>query len=368
MSLVDPGPTEKTILAPPSKAVGGPGPGVVTQDRSVVIQEPFTIEDARRAMERHAEEKCCLKGGIAHELNIIEMTAMSAVHIVFESTTEGRSTSTATAPHQPGAPVDGPQNGPAPQPWDILVQPTRLFHDEHRALELPHTSTIDGCDRCARRGTIACSSCTGVGTLVCVGCHGSGTVVLHHHHSTGSHHHHHHSSSDSHHHHHHHHHETRQTCGRCGGSGRSRCVTCVGTGFVTCTTCTGTGVIRRYIKLDVNWKLYKSERVVDPSGLAANLIRGAGGVLMFQEEDAAIRPVSHLPQPNINQACNELVASQKLPSVELLLRQRIQVRCIPVYEVHYTHKSPELRRFWVFGTDRQVYQENYPSCLSCSIL
>ena len=251
-------------------------------------------------------------------------------------------------------------------PWDIVAAPTTLFQDEHRSLEVPHTSSVVDCDRCHRRGSVACESCTGVGTTVCGNCHGSGTTVVHHHHHSS---HHNSSHSSSHHssHGHHHHHDTRQPCHRCGGRGRATCLRCSGSGFVTCSVCSGTGLLRCYIRLDIDWKLYKSERVLDQSCLAPNLIRGAGGTMMFQEEDYVIRPISHLPQAEVNQACNELVAGQKIPHTERLLRQRVHVRCIPIYEVHYTHKGADRRRFWVFGTDRQVFEENYPGCCACSI-
>src|SRR3989338_99301 len=94
--------------------------------------EQFTVADALAAMERHAESKCCLKSGISNELNVLEMRVMSAVHVIFESSTEMLSTVTASgiflpsflypppnlshsrflkkkASYTPGSHVDGPQ-------------------------------------------------------------------------------------------------------------------------------------------------------------------------------------------------------------------------------------------------------------------
>lgn len=40
-----------------------------------------------------------------------------------------------------GGPLDGPENGPAPGPWDIPAQCKKLFKDEKRESEVPHTAT-----------------------------------------------------------------------------------------------------------------------------------------------------------------------------------------------------------------------------------
>lgn len=42
-----------------------------------------------------------------------------------------------------GQPIDGPQNGPAPLPWDIPLYACENFRDyEVRAIEIPHTAFI----------------------------------------------------------------------------------------------------------------------------------------------------------------------------------------------------------------------------------
>jgi hypothetical protein len=322
----------------------------------------MTEAEALEAMDAHAREKCCLRGGITGDLTVLEMREMNAVHVIMESSTEGRATTTATAPHH-GGPVDGPHNGPAPRPWDIQAAPTALFRNEKRNVEVPHTSSVADCDHCHRRGTVSCKDCGGQGSQTCQRCHGSGTVTVthvdhgHHHHGHSSHHHHHHNSSHTH----------RQSCHSCSGSGRRTCSRCAGRGFVTCPHCEGAGHLRAFIRLDIDWKLYKSERVLDQSALPNNLIRQAQGTTMFQEEDYVLRPVTHLPQAEVNQATNELMQQQKIPPVERLLKQRVQIRCVPVVEVHYTYKGSDRRRFWVYGTDRQIYEDNYPSWC-CNIL
>jgi len=41
-----------------------------------------------------------------------------------------------------GLPIDGPENGPAPQPWDIVVHPPNLFQNSSSRTEVPHTASV----------------------------------------------------------------------------------------------------------------------------------------------------------------------------------------------------------------------------------
>ena len=38
--------------------------------------------------------------------------------------------------------IDGPQNGLAPQPWDIPAQPSQLFTPQEALIEVPHTAAV----------------------------------------------------------------------------------------------------------------------------------------------------------------------------------------------------------------------------------
>ena len=39
-------------------------------------------------------------------------------------------------------PIDGPENGPAPLPWDIVVSPPEMFKDNKYYREVPHTASV----------------------------------------------------------------------------------------------------------------------------------------------------------------------------------------------------------------------------------
>lgn len=38
--------------------------------------------------------------------------------------------------------IDGPQNGPAPGPWVIGVQPSQMFSPSSTRVEVPHTASV----------------------------------------------------------------------------------------------------------------------------------------------------------------------------------------------------------------------------------
>ena len=41
-----------------------------------------------------------------------------------------------------GFPVDGPANGPAPMPWDVMVKIPPMFQDSTCEVEVPHTASV----------------------------------------------------------------------------------------------------------------------------------------------------------------------------------------------------------------------------------
>jgi len=41
-----------------------------------------------------------------------------------------------------GLPIDGPENGPAPLPWDIAITPPEMFKNNKHYREVPHTASV----------------------------------------------------------------------------------------------------------------------------------------------------------------------------------------------------------------------------------
>ncbi len=58
-----------------------------------------------------------------------------------ETFTEARSTSRKQKPYHGGI-LDGPENGAAPLPWQIQVQPATPFQESTQIVTVPHTDTV----------------------------------------------------------------------------------------------------------------------------------------------------------------------------------------------------------------------------------
>ena len=67
--------------------------------------------------------------------------------------------------HPPGQLIDGPQNGPAPGPWDIAAQPSQLFQNSQKHFEVPHTASVKVCHGCMGNGFNRCWKCLGRGRV-----------------------------------------------------------------------------------------------------------------------------------------------------------------------------------------------------------
>lgn len=137
-----------------------------------------------------------------------QITPSSSFLYQLETFTETRSTKWAFEPFR-GQPLDGPENGPAPGPWDIRAAPQALHRycysgahawsrtraltrlgcaggspfvcvpgsDQVQTVEVPHTACIRDCFHCGRRGHMTCGSCSGGGQTSCNPCNGSGTPL-----------------------------------------------------------------------------------------------------------------------------------------------------------------------------------------------
>lgn len=326
-------------------------------------------DDARRALVDHVSAQCCYGKTAANDLVFTNITPSSAFHYQLETFTEGRKTAWEYEPYKSQL-IDGPQNGPAPGPWDIQAAPNQLFQDHVKHFEVPHTASIKVCHNCMGAGVNRCWRCLGRGQVICGNCDGSGCVlapVVHHDHD---HHHHHHHHHDHHHHHHAHVDMERVFCHHCNGTGRKRCWTCNGCGQLQCTVCRGRGQLKCYIKLTVTWKNNKVDHVVERTALPDHLIRGAQGQMAFEDQQLRVAPVTNFPDSAVNNASNELVQSHAISfPTERIVMQRHWIRIVPVSEVSCNWKGKTFA-YWVYGYDNQVYAPDYPQkvCCGCSIL
>ena len=96
------------------------------------------------------------------------------------------------------------------------------------------------------------------------------------------------------------------------------------------------------------------------------------GQVAFEEEQDRVWPVIPVNDEPIKMASAQLVSSHasKFPE-EKILRQRHQVRVVPVTKVNYEWKGRP-RSFFVYGYEKKVYLPNnsYPQscCWGCALM
>ncbi|MDC3960364.1 hypothetical protein [Polyangium jinanense] len=322
----------------------------------------LTLEDARLFLEQHVRTTTWGRRGLAARLDVTSFERSGAFDVVFQSYTETRVPEETHEPYA-GGPVDGPANGRAPGPWEILLQMPPLFTQEHRVIvRVPHTDEVRTCYRCTGAGRVTCSTCSGGGRVICSHCGGDGRTT-----------------------------ETRtttetdaqgntstrtetytSTCSGCWGSGRVTCATCGGSGKVTCGPCAGLGRLCHFRRVHVCWSTRTNSRQIEKTDLPDELVGLAGGDVIHSEEEARIEPgrggeggagpyrgAFTRVNADVEVAANALIASHVFPENEKLHGQRLVVRAVPVYEARYRW-GKETRTFWVFGTDRRVHAPRYP--------
>ncbi|XP_076469589.1 protein SSUH2 homolog isoform X2 [Babylonia areolata] len=307
----------------------------------------ITEDDAREAIAQHVSEHCCYGKAPAREMTFRDLTSSSAFHYTLETFAESRSTRWAYEPYK-GQPIDGPERGPAPGPWDIQASSPALFKASKMDVEVPHTASVKPCHQCYGRGYERCYRCHGRGRLFCHSCQGTGRERVFQH---GEHHHRH--------------------CQWCHGSGRKRCYTCNGFGQVTCSVCKSHGNLKCFIKLTIQWKNHEKDYIVERTALPDQLIRTVSGQVAFEEQYPRVWPINHFPDQEVNTASNSIVTehSRAFPT-ERILMQRQRVRIVPVTQVLYSWKHQENASFFVYGFERKVHAPDYPQqcCCGCTIL
>jgi hypothetical protein len=325
------------------------------------LAKELTLDAARETLELHARSTRWLRRDLAKKLDIESFERSGSFHTVFRSFTETRDTARAHVAYR-GGPVDGPEHGQPPQPWDIPVAVPGKFIDRDHHEPVPHTDVVKTCHGCNGNGQITCSRCSGGGRVSCSNCGGDGRVN-----------------------------QTRtvtrtnpqgqsetytesytESCGTCSGSGRVTCSDCAGSGRITCPTCDGATRVKHYLQLHVGWKTQVSDHVVEKTDLPDDLVTGAIGICIHSEEDDRLEPMigsgggrgpyregGGRVNAEVNEAANRLIQSHRFPGGTKLLRQALVVRAVPVYEARYRW-GKEVRRFWVYGTDEQVHAPGYP--------
>ena len=124
---------------------------------------------------------------------------------------------------------------------------------------------------------------------------------------------------------------------------------------MSCATCDGSTNILCFIQLSISWRINTSEHITDKLDIPDDLIRDVSGQVAFEEEKLMVGGVETVDDDVIKMASAQLVASHasKFPE-DKILRQRHQVRVVPVTKVNYEWKG-KTRSFFVYGYENKVH-------------
>jgi hypothetical protein len=116
--------------------------------------------------------------------------------------------------------------------------------------------------------------------------------------------------------------------------------------------------------------VHNGEHVVEKSRLPKELVAGAQGSVLFYEEGPLVPPITDFCEESISVGSRGLILRHAEQwQEERVLRQRQNIRSIPVSEANYAYKG-ELRTFWIYGLDHKAYITDYPASIlwGCTII
>uniref|UniRef100_A0A1I8J240 SRCR domain-containing protein n=1 Tax=Macrostomum lignano TaxID=282301 RepID=A0A1I8J240_9PLAT len=244
-----------------------------------------------------------------------------------------------------GQKLDSPNEGKAPGPWEVELRPREMFVDQDKELIVPHTSTVTPCHHCNAKGKTVCHKCRGKKLTRCGDCGGHGRKTV----AQGA--------------------VLRKVdCGECDGQGKRRCPLCSGSGEETCTTCSGHQQLVFAVKLKCEWRGKNADYIEERTDLPDELVRDVTGKVIFEEEGELLTPISNFPISPVNRASKSLIgAHENSLKGQRVLRQRHNLRGIPVTEVHYEHEGRQ-GVFFVYGFENKLFAQGLPSGSCCSLL
>lgn len=125
-------------------------------------------------------------------------------------------------------------------------------------------------------------------------------------------------------------------------------------GKVSCATCEGSCHIRCYIQLSITWRVVTAEHIVEKLNMPEDLIRDVSGQVAFEEDGERVAPVDAFNDEIIKMASSQLVTNHAANYLDnRILRQRHQVRIVPVTKVMYEWKGRG-KDFYVYGYENKV--------------
>ncbi|KAI1286232.1 Protein SSUH2 -like protein [Halotydeus destructor] len=275
------------------------------------VQFSISETELRDALQLFAKRKIFFTDSVIKKMKVSDSSKHVAHLYTLETFTEKRSTMWAKVPWY-GQEVDGTFNGTSPGAWEIPVEPEVAFQEATRKVEVPHSASIQKCERC-----------TGSGRMMCQWCHGDG---------------------------------------RTGGiNDRETCTSCNGSGKVRCKMCKGHGRMKVYTELTISWTVHRDHFIFNDTTVPDRKLKKVSGNIVFDERAPRVSGIDHFPNKILSDASIGLIDMHTRSwSMEKTLEQRHFVKSVPIVIASYIH--PNRRgNFFVYGLEHKVYFPNYPS-------
>ncbi|KAM8914395.1 protein SSUH2 homolog isoform 1-T1 [Spinachia spinachia] len=323
-------------LCPPPPAYA-PQPELNKNTLVPNVRVPTVSEDvARDALLRFVGSKWRFSTKPARNLVFKELKPITVYRYKLETYTETRTSAWQFEPYN-GQPVDGPQFGVSPPPWDVLMPPPQRYTDRVEKVPVPHSSFVKLCHKCHGCGRTRCGHCLGRGQKRCTFCHGNGR-------------------------------SRNNRCTSCHGRGRKRCTFCQGHGHNTCSVCHGSRNLLHFILLTVTWKNNISDHIPDRQpDFPDKKFEKVTGDPFFVDESVLVYAIQGFPDQEICDVSRNLINEHlhRFSSTSRILQQRQTIELVPLTHALYNYNGKE-SGFFVFGVENEVYVSKYPS--ACSIL
>ncbi|XP_035517735.1 protein SSUH2 homolog isoform X1 [Morone saxatilis] len=311
------------------------------------VRVPTVSEDvARAALLKFVESKWRYSSKPARNLTFKELRPLTVYRYRLETYTETRTSGWQFEAYN-GQPVDGPQYGMSPPPWDIPITLPQRYTNKVEKVRVPHSSFVKVCHKCNGFGRTRCITCHGRGQKRCSNCHGSGFRRKPGNHKRSS---------------------GKTRCSFCRGRGRKRCISCHGHGHKTCTVCHGSQNLLHFIQLTVTWKNNIADFIPDrqPDFPDKNFEQVTGDPF-FIDENLLVYPLHGFPDQEICNISAKLINEHlnSFSSTSRILQQRQTIEMVPLTHAYYTYNGKDYS-FFVYGLENKVFTAKYPS--ACSIL
>ncbi|XP_054640630.1 protein SSUH2 homolog [Dunckerocampus dactyliophorus] len=310
------------------------------EDRSTAVPDirvPSVSEDvARDALLKFVQSKWTYSSKPARNLTFKELRPVTVYRYRLETYTETRTSAWHFEPYK-GQPVDGPQFGMSPPPWDVPVTVPPRFTDTVAKTRVPHSSFIKLCHKCSGCGRTRCVSCRGRGMKRCTFCHGNARAHNKH-------------------------------CTSCHGRGRKRCISCHGHGSRTCGVCHGCQNLLHFIQLTVTWKNNVADFIPDRQpDFPDKKFEKVTGDAFFVDESLLVYPIQGFPDQEICDISRQLINEHlsRLSATSRILQQRQTVELVPLTHAFCSYGGKDFS-FFVYGVENKVFTSKYPS--ACAIL